>query len=663
MKKIIFYLVTLFCIITICPTLKINAAASWQTANFTKTQIGDGVYLEYYRGTSKSDFNSTTQANGRYQDIYTINMDKDTTAKVVVWGKSGNSNSWGVTTLEDISRDYEAKHPDKMVIAATNNWLADTQANNRGELDAVQVIGGLNYRVSDKQGTTDTSVAESFGHGYIPRPNMLGFDMDGNAYFTDDWNNGENYTTKLQLSFYIDEENKEPLNLSIDKINEEPNDGEIAILFPNYNGNNTMGGTIYQMSSSKLRYDFEEGVTTFKERDAFALGTFVKTVNEISFTDTTKQTYYIISKNESFDALDIENKLLLAQYELLGDYKDVVGATTYYFHIVRNGEAYPGSFGAWNEINCEVHPRTAFVIKEDGSYALSVIDGRRAGNKTGMDYQDMANFYKTNYQAKEVFNYDGGGSSCLIVRTRRGDFQIVNAPSDGSERGVANATLVVVDRDPFTIKQVGYGPNKLELGLENVKEQVKTVYAKMTTKGYEKELAFDANGSVLFTDLESNKEYEIAVTYELLDGTRIDGEYYYGSTSKRYAEINKFDINNITKTSVNIDIELNDIDDVFSFAYVELGAKKIRLTTISKSITFDNLEPGKTYEIKFTVINNVYGQPDEVIYNYNFETLQEQVIEPIEEEPQKPKKGCKSGSLVVFSLLGMAVLLIIRKNR
>ena len=251
MKKIIFYLVTLFCIVTICQTLKINAAASWQTANFTKTQIGDGVYLEYYRGTSKSDFNSTTQANGRYQDIYTINMDKDTTAKVVVWGKSGNSNSWGVTTLEDISRDYEAKHPDKMVIAATNNWLADTQANNRGELDAVQVIGGLNYRVSDKQGTNDPNVSESFGHGYIPRPNMLGFDKDGNAYFTDDWNNGENYASKLQLSFYIDENNKELLNLSIDKINQEPNDGEIAILFPNYDGNNAENKACISIVASK----------------------------------------------------------------------------------------------------------------------------------------------------------------------------------------------------------------------------------------------------------------------------------------------------------------------------------------------------------------------------------------------------------------------------
>ena len=52
----------------------------------------------------------------------------------------------------------------------------------------------------------------------------------------------------------------------------------------------------------------------------------------------------------------------------------------------------------------------------------------------------MANFYKTMYNAYNVFNYDGVGSSCMIVAYKDGDFDIVNNPSDGYERRVANAT-------------------------------------------------------------------------------------------------------------------------------------------------------------------------------------------------------------------------------
>ena len=82
------------------------------------------------------------------------------------------------------------------------------------------------------------------------------------------------------------------------------------------------------------------------------------------------------------------------------------------------------------------HPRTAVGLKEDALLWV-VVDGRQPGYSEGMSLYELAEFLKR-AGCKEALNLDGGGSSTLLVRG-----VVVNRPSDGSERPIANALLLL----------------------------------------------------------------------------------------------------------------------------------------------------------------------------------------------------------------------------
>jgi exopolysaccharide biosynthesis protein len=69
---------------------------------------------------------------------------------------------------------------------------------------------------------------------------------------------------------------------------------------------------------------------------------------------------------------------------------------------------------------------------------LVVVDGRKKGRAIGMSLPDLADVM-IKYGATDAINLDGGGSSVMAMRdpaTHR--MQILNQPSDGRERSVAD---------------------------------------------------------------------------------------------------------------------------------------------------------------------------------------------------------------------------------
>ena len=656
MKRIRLSIVFILLLLVINTSYFINvkASASFNPTSLETIDLGYGVTLDKYVGTSKSDFITTpgvwpgqTNIDGRGREIYTANIDKNSSAKVVQWTyNSGVENSWARVTLESIAKDYEKKHPGQKVLVATNNWLSNTNVDNSGELDAVQSCDGLNYRVSDKQGTADNL---TFKHEYIKRPNFLGFDETGKkAYYTNDWSSS-NYTSYLAISFY-EKHKKTPTDFKITKINEEPLDGEIAIYFSNYKGKESINNSkIYQMLGTSLRHDKREG-SDFVERDAFALGTFVKFSDKIDFNydNVDVYTYYIVSKNKEFDSLDINNKQLLAQYEFLGDYANVVGATTYYYHIVRDGKCYPSDFGNWDEINCEVHPRTAFIIKEDGSFALSVIDGRDAKNgRTGMDYEDMANFYKTMYNAYNVFNYDGGGSSCMIVANKDGDFDIVNNPSDGNERRVANATLIVVDL-PFTVEQETNDEHKIILNVSLLNDNITKIYASLDEKRIEVK-----DGKIEFSSLKEASNYDIIFTYDTLEEKNLLGPVFKGKTCNLFAQLESFNAIDVDTSKATVEIKLKDPGSSFFQMKVEFNGKTEYFNELNMKLYYSLLEPNTNYKVKLTV------------YSYNETANYHEETYTLEFKTQNDKKGCcnkKALDIITFITFLSVTFIYIKKK-
>jgi hypothetical protein len=98
------------------------------------------------------------------------------------------------------------------------------------------------------------------------------------------------------------------------------------------------------------------------------------------------------------------------------------------------------------------HPRSAAGISPDGRFLyLLVIDGRRPGS-VGTTEAETALLLRS-LGAAEGINFDGGGSSALVLRYPNGKIRAVNTPIHhqipGKERGVAGCLGVRVNNEEF----------------------------------------------------------------------------------------------------------------------------------------------------------------------------------------------------------------------
>ena len=100
-------------------------------------------------------------------------------------------------------------------------------------------------------------------------------------------------------------------------------------------------------------------------------------------------------------------------------------------------------------------PRTAAGVPSDGKLLLVAVTGRQAYHSIGVTLEELANLM-IELGAKDAMNLDGGGSSTLVVR----DY-VMNTPSDGRERKVADAILVFSSLPQPT--PVGPIPSNLDL--------------------------------------------------------------------------------------------------------------------------------------------------------------------------------------------------------
>lgn len=94
-------------------------------------------------------------------------------------------------------------------------------------------------------------------------------------------------------------------------------------------------------------------------------------------------------------------------------------------------------------ISNAITPRSAVGIKADGTVVLFAVDGRQASHSKGLSLYDVAAFLKEK-GCVTALNLDGGGSTSFAVRNPGTDGSVVvNKPSDGSNRKVANFIMLV----------------------------------------------------------------------------------------------------------------------------------------------------------------------------------------------------------------------------
>jgi hypothetical protein len=114
---------------------------------------------------------------------------------------------------------------------------------------------------------------------------------------------------------------------------------------------------------------------------------------------------------------------------------DVDVALTGLGWLVRKGRPHTENWQQYGFFD-DRHPRTVFAWNR-AHWFLVAIDGR-SKKSVGMDFAEMAALLIEELHVEEALNLDGGGSTTMLV-----DGRVRNEPSDGHERAVGNALLVV----------------------------------------------------------------------------------------------------------------------------------------------------------------------------------------------------------------------------
>lgn len=96
----------------------------------------------------------------------------------------------------------------------------------------------------------------------------------------------------------------------------------------------------------------------------------------------------------------------------------------------------------------EMHPRTAVGIDRDtGEVLLLTVDGRQPSSR-GFTMVELASTMM-DLGADEALNLDGGGSSTMVARKPNGRVGVLNSPSEGRQRRVANTLQVFSTAPPI----------------------------------------------------------------------------------------------------------------------------------------------------------------------------------------------------------------------
>ena len=119
----------------------------------------------------------------------------------------------------------------------------------------------------------------------------------------------------------------------------------------------------------------------------------------------------------------------------IGDWEVIAGNTM----LVKDGLA-------MTHTNKMRHPRTvAGLDAAKSKLILLVVDGRKPGVAIGMNYDELA-AEMLRLGCRDAVNLDGGGSSVMAVRDpATGEMKILNEPTDGRERAVADVLGISVD--------------------------------------------------------------------------------------------------------------------------------------------------------------------------------------------------------------------------
>ncbi|MDD3623819.1 MAG: phosphodiester glycosidase family protein [Bacilli bacterium] len=357
------------------------------------------------------------------QQVNSLEISKDANVAFVPWARV-DDNKWTLSKVRVLAADFESKYPEYKVIGAINGDGFDINSKLPFPKQPQDITAGLgNFFKS--------SLGDASG--------VIGFRHNGT---TDTLVNIPNTAERVLTLEIIDSSETVLKSFAIQKSNQTPGDGEIALFYGMYE-NTTEANHVY----NPCAYNFEglkswvvksaETALPNSANDFYGIGTIASNENQL---DLQIGQFAIASNNEELNSQLTLDTRIRVQYRLGGEYADIENAIGVFGSVLlKDGEA--PSTG-----NPDVHPRTIIGKKADGTIMMFVIDGRQFGKGFyGLSYAGLSALLKY-YDCVDGYNLDGGGSSTLLIK-KDGDFLVTNSPSDGQERSDGNCILIVA-KDP-----------------------------------------------------------------------------------------------------------------------------------------------------------------------------------------------------------------------
>lgn len=597
----------IFISIILLGTLKVKAVDSITTSydnqgqykfteNIRNEQLHTDVFYRHDLGETKTTIDKTPSGGDKNaagsggggildpnlfykQSINILEGKTGNNVKVVNWGYTTESK-YVLKNLTNLALDYEEKHPGWKVIGGVNTDFFDMSAREAlpyqplgpmiSDGEVIRAAGASKFSLMigfKNQGLSDDLVVKK----YIA--NASGFD---------------DVVGPFELSIY-DANNQIIKTFVIDKHNSVPADGEISLYNANWDASKTIVPKEMDLAAKSYVIEKADKALANNSRDFYGMGTISSTTP----MTLTEGQFAIISNNDEVNQYLNTGVKVRVQHRFEGIYDGIEELTSAHEIIYENNVEAPLVNDMYYYTRA---PRSILGIKEDGTIVMVTIDGRQAKDDMyGATQEEMAAVMKY-YDCVSAYNLDGGGSTTMLIR--EGDnFKVVNSPSDGNPRPVANAIFFVVYEPEIEHKVVDIKRNSVEIELDvnNLNgHDIKDLYVKLNGS-----IDKVTNKRIVFTNLEPNTEYLYQIYYKDQDGklhqTILGGKV---TTAKRRALVENFILTQ-SDNELKVEVFFNDPDQSITRASVRIGDQTSYIN--NSKATIKGVDLKKNYELKLII--------------------------------------------------------------
>lgn len=608
--------------------LQASALAVTKSETISAGEITEGVTYESFNGTTTTDAGTTSNQIMSY-----VKKTNDNLVEVVAWSKLGTTSIIGANMIE-LAQDFESKNPGYTVIAGINGDYYDP--TTKTPVNALVQNGDL----------------VKYNNFSQPRYFSIGIKDNASGYVRNKTNEVE---SNYFLTIYDKDTSRVLKEVELVGINQFPGFNQTSVYYNSMQSYTFSGVSMFETSlTNRLNY----GTLLLK-------GNVIRSSTS-STTDSTKLT--IATQDAEVAQLLQDNPTFRVQKNLKGANNaldQVIGVGS---QVLQDGEVL--SFEEIGDQNLSFAsaraPRSSIGFGANGEVILATMDGRQ-NNAAGVNLREEAQVMKS-LGAIHAFNFDGGGSTQLIVK-ENGEFKFINSPTEPNRKNANGILFVVPDvKVDLDIQEVRYDAVDVFLrvrGQSGIQVDEVNVYVDDKKVSYvlgNNTLSF-AGGQAHFISVEIVYQKNGVSFTRVFKEKRINPLNYDVEVIVTQKEKpTDFELNFVKREDINgfeVVIDFEDPDSTLHMLFLLFDDQRVVALKYQRGYVVEIPNITETTDFSFQVeyqyrINTITPVTETTTsFSYRY-VVEEENVPPVEEETSTGCKSIFSFVLVLPSLLLMA---------